>query len=103
MKIGKPADIQATEISLRQGNKAIAPATGSSRAEPVQKTPEVDAVRLSQATKSQLAETTPVNSAKVEEVKAALREGRFQVNAHAVADKMISQAAELLEALSRKN
>lgn len=102
MKIGKPADIQATEVALRHGNKAIAPATGSSRAEPVQKTPEVDAVRLSQAAKSQLAESTPVNSAKVEEVKAALREGRFQVNAHAVADKMISQAAELLEALSRK-
>ena len=37
---------------------------------------------------------------KVEEVKAAIQEGRFHVSAEAVADKMISAAAELIETMA---
>ncbi|MBN9460984.1 MAG: flagellar biosynthesis anti-sigma factor FlgM [Burkholderiales bacterium] len=102
MKIGKPADIQQTDASLRQSNSTAAATARSGGSGTVEKATDADAVRLSQTSKALTADGTPVNAAKVEEVKTALREGRFHVNVHAVADKMISQAAELLETLSRQ-
>lgn len=104
MKIGKPTELQQADALTRAGNGSVGGTSGT-RSEAVEKTPAVDAVRLSQTSRSLAAEGTaeeqPVRAEKVEDVKAAIREGRFQVRAHAVADKMISQAAELLETLSR--
>lgn len=102
MKIGKPAEIQHTDPSLRQSNNPVAAGARPGGTGPVAKSAHAGAVRLSEASKALAGDVTPVNAAKVEEVKAALREGRFQVNAHAVADKMIAQAAELLETLTRR-
>jgi len=105
MKIGKPAEPQQPDALSRAGNAAPAVgAASASRSGAVEKTSPADAVHLSHASRSLAAEISddePVRLRKVEEVKAAIREGRFQVSAHAVADKMISQAAELLETLSR--
>ena len=103
MKIGKPTELQQTDALTRAGHGAGGGVAGT-RSEAVEKTPGVDAVHLSQTSRSLAAERVeeqPVRSEKVEEIKAAIREGRFQVSAHEVADKMISQAAELLETLSR--
>jgi negative regulator of flagellin synthesis FlgM len=105
MRIGKPTELQQTDARTRAGGTGAVGGVAGTRSEPVEKTPGVDAVRLSQTSRSlateRVAEEEPVRSKKVEEIKAAIREGRFQVSAHAVADKMISQAAELLETLSR--
>lgn len=107
MKIGKPAELQQTDALSRAGNSTpagAAGAAGAARPDAVEKTPRADAVHLSHASKNLAAEGAAEELArarKVEDVKAAIREGRFQVNAHEVADKMISQAAELLETLSR--
>jgi len=105
MKIGKPAESQAADALSRTGNAPSNAVAGHSRSTAVDKTAPVDAVHLSPASRNLAAEGAQagqsVRAQKVEDVKAAIREGRFQVNAHAVADKMIAQAAELLEALSR--
>jgi len=105
MKIGKPTEPQAAEALSRAGNAPLHAVAGHSRSTAVEKTPPVDAVHLSPASRNLAAEGAQgeqtVRAQKVEDVKAAIREGRFQVNAHAVADKMIAQAAELLEVLSR--
>lgn len=106
MKIGKPAEVQPND-ALSRPPRAGSPATavGRSADGAVDKASAVDAVRLSPASQSLAAESAgnmPVRSAKVEEVRQAIREGRFEVDAHAVAEKMITQAAELLETLSRK-
>ncbi len=103
MKISKPAEIQLTDALSRTpqaGARAIAGHTADGAVE------KADAVRLSQTSRDLSAENAgenvPVRAAKVEEVKAAIRDGRFHVNAAAVAEKMITQAAELLETLSKK-
>ncbi|ODT38484.1 MAG: flagellar biosynthesis anti-sigma factor FlgM [Lautropia sp. SCN 70-15] len=100
MKIGKLADPE--RIDLLQAAK---PASGE-RSDKVERTQPVDEVSLSSAsrslaTESAGAEADPTRSQKVAEIRQAIREGRFEVNAWAVADRMISEAAELLESLSR--
>lgn len=106
MKIGKPAEVQPNDAPSRTP-RAGPPATAVARSADgaVDKASAVDAVRLSPASQSLAAESTggmPVRPEKVEEVRQAIREGRFEVNAHAVAEKMIAQAAELLETLARR-
>ena len=104
MKIGKPEAQQPEALSRAGHGTPVAGAVGGGRPDAVEKTPPADAVHLSQTSRGLAAEGAndeQLRLRKVEEVKAAIREGRFQVSAHAVADKMISQAAELLETLSR--
>ena len=45
--------------------------------------------------------TESFDSAKVEQIKAAIAEGRFQVNANAVADSLLQTARDLVLAQSR--
>ncbi|RIK97607.1 MAG: flagellar biosynthesis anti-sigma factor FlgM [Burkholderiales bacterium] len=105
MKIGKPTEPQQPDALSRAGHGTpVAGAAAGARSDAVEKTAPADAVHLSPASKSLATEGAAEEQMrlhKVEEVKEAIREGRFQVSAHAVADKMISQAAELLETLSR--
>ncbi len=104
MKIGKPEAQQPDALSRAGHGTPVVGAAAGARSDAVEKTPPADAVHLSQTSRSLAAEGAgdeQLRLCKVEEVKAAIREGRFQVSAHAVADKMISQAAELLETLSR--
>lgn len=104
MKIGKPEAQQPDALSRASHGTPVASTAAGARSDAVEKTPPADAVHLSQTSRSLAAEGADdeqLRLHKVEEVKAAIREGRFQVSAHAVADKMISQAAELLETLSR--
>jgi len=71
----------------------------SNAGEPIAETERVQvsdlASRLSKL-ESQFGES--FDAKKVEEVRSAIAEGRFKVNANAVADKLLSSVAELLHA-----
>ena len=92
MKIGPldpkltPASTQTTE---RRGS---APASSQPSAEPSAK------VELSSATalRADEVEDAAFDKAKVERIANAIREGRFEVDAGAIADKLISNAQEVL-------
>jgi negative regulator of flagellin synthesis FlgM len=49
-----------------------------------------------QAIESSMADTPVVDSARVAEIKQAIADGRFKVNANAVADQLLQTARELL-------
>ncbi|MDW8468016.1 MAG: flagellar biosynthesis anti-sigma factor FlgM [Burkholderiales bacterium] len=53
------------------------------------------AVRLQQI-EAETEASAPFDAARVEEIKAAIREGRFKVNAEVVADRLIQSLKELL-------
>lgn len=96
MKIGQ------FDTSLTSANAAKAerkPSTGDSvgGVEPSAK------VQLSSVSglKAEGAEEASFDAAKVERIANAIREGRFQVDAGAIADKLIANAQELLVRTSR--
>ncbi len=56
-----------------------------------------EAVSLSPLAGSlQSGETPPVNSARIQEIKQAISEGRFQINPEAIADRLIETARDLV-------
>lgn len=65
--------------------------------------PAAEYVRLSplssqlQAIESDLANSGVVDTARVEEIKAAISEGRFKVNPDVVADRLLETVRELIE------
>ncbi|MFZ2267877.1 MAG: flagellar biosynthesis anti-sigma factor FlgM [Azonexus sp.] len=50
----------------------------------------------------QSAEKPPVNSARIQEIKQAISEGRFKVNPEAIADRLIETARDLLNSNSKR-
>lgn len=93
--------ISGTSEPLRPDR--VTPAGGEPRPQPARTEPvaETERVQVSDlaARLSQL-ETqfgkSDFDAKKVEEVRAAISEGRFKVNAEAVADRLLSSVAELL-------
>lgn len=74
------------ETRVRQANEqSAASSTGSTSA----------SIQLSAASLETQGSEAPFNAAHVEEIKQAIREGRFQVNAEAVADKFLQIEREL--------
>lgn len=101
MKIGQTSDTQRTG-ALAGAREGRAPASSA----PVEPVEAADKVELSPATRTLAAGATTagpglVRQEKVEELRRAIQEGRYEVSAHAVADRMISEAAELLETITR--
>lgn len=47
-------------------------------------------------------EAVPVNSARVQEIKQAIAEGRFKINPEAIADRLIESARELVNSKQRE-
>lgn len=47
-------------------------------------------------------EATPVNTARVQEIKQAIAEGRFKINPEAIADRLIESARELVNSNRRE-
>lgn len=95
MKIGsfdsKP--VATTQVSERKG------AAGGAAAKGAQPAAEPSAqVALSPAASllSKVADDPSFDAAKVERIAAAIREGRYEINAEAIADKLIVNAEELL-------
>ncbi len=104
MNISKPVERTQTDAPSRTvtaGVPVTGPSTSGSQSGAVRQIAPVDEVRLSH-TSQNLAGQEPVRMDKVDEVRTALREGRFEVRAHVVADRMISEAAQLLQTLARK-
>ncbi|MCL4184886.1 MAG: flagellar biosynthesis anti-sigma factor FlgM [Burkholderiaceae bacterium] len=105
MKIGKPSEIQqTTDVVLRSGQTpggSRLPGRAGDAGRPA----AADEVRLTRATRTLIGETSDsaemVGAEKIEEVRKAIEEGRFPVNADVVAQRMISEAAQLLETLSQ--
>lgn len=61
-------------------------------------TPAQDAVSLSQVAGSLNTGTNqpPVNTARIQEIKQAISEGRFKINPEAIADRLIESTRDLL-------
>lgn len=61
------------------------------------KTGTQEAVSLSQLAGSlQAGEKPPVNTARIQEIKQAISEGRFKINPEAIADRLIESARDLV-------
>ena len=62
-----------------------------------------EAVSLSQAAGSlQVGERPPVNTARIQEIKQAISEGRFKINPEAIADRLIESARDLLNSSGKR-
>lgn len=65
-------------------------------AKPVAGSASAENVRLSSASTALAAQEPEVNLARVQEIRQAIAEGRFEINASAIADRLISSARELV-------
>lgn len=96
MKLG-PMDLKAlgaTPVSTERKPAASRPAASSSA-------PESAKVELSSSAALRASGDGSFDQAKVDRVAQAIRDGTFQVNAGAIADKLIANAQELLGRVSR--
>lgn len=115
MKIGKNQDPGQADALARA---ALSPRSGAAASQDTAATSPTrkvdgqsrDTVQLSaqslalSSAATAAAETGSVASQqKIAEVRQAIAEGRFNVNAQVVAERMISQAAELLQSLTVRN
>ncbi len=111
MKIDRPSDASpppppsAVDALATRADRGI-PATGIPTTAPSTKdaapAPQADSVQLSAASRSIGAITgtdTDVRTDKVEALRMQIEAGQFHVDAHKVADRMIAEAAELLETI----
>ena len=97
MKIG-PIDPKANAAAATATSSASERKNaGAAGAKPAQAEPSAR-VQLSAASlqASTATNDTSFDQAKVDRISAAIREGRFQVDAGAIADKLIANAQELL-------
>ncbi len=87
MKIDSPISPNAAPLA----NRAVAPRANTTPA------PSTEAVSLSAAAAAlQGGEKPPVNSARIQEIKTAISEGRFKINPEAIADSLIATARDLV-------
>ncbi|MCL4744222.1 MAG: flagellar biosynthesis anti-sigma factor FlgM [Burkholderiaceae bacterium] len=101
MKIGNNIESLQPELVNRATNASRSPAASGKEVAAVEAT---DRVELSGTSRS-LATSAggspdAVRAEKVAEVREAIQQGKFHVSAQAVADKMINEAAELIEAIT---
>lgn len=80
---------------------------GASSSKPVPPVEEIDRVELSPAARLNETESeatgVDVRPEKVTEIRRAIEAGEFRVNPNDIADRMISEAASLLESIARQN
>jgi len=88
-----------------QGKKPVAPAIGHAAAPAADKSPAALAARPEASAKVALSPAAALlvtdsnaefDAEKVARIAQAIRDGKFQVNAEAIADKLIANAKELL-------
>lgn len=104
MMIGKPTDVGTPQAALRTGatpSKRVE--SGASSDERVDGVVPSDSVEVSDTGRALAAGSQAADefrADKVAAVKKALEEGTYQVRAKIVADRMITEAAELLESMA---
>jgi negative regulator of flagellin synthesis FlgM len=104
MKVGQTNEPLQTDLVSRATNGSRTPA--ASQQQQVGAVVATDKVELSQTTLSLNGgglvpgDATDIRPEKVEQVRRAMKEGNFHVSAEVIADKMISQAAELLQTMT---
>lgn len=92
MKIDSSYKPTTAGISPRPATPQAPPAAGMQ-----------EAVNLSQLAGSlQASEKPPVNTARIQEIKQAISEGRFKINPDAIAGRLIDSARELLSNNSQR-
>ena len=98
MKVGNIPELSGPDLPrhLPGASGGVAPD------KPVSEVPDTDRIELSSA--SRLAQTTAqdgeIRAEKVAEVKNAIARGEFKIDVSAVADRMINEAASLVEVIS---
>jgi len=100
MKIGATPEIVKTDQPRPQEGRA-----GASSTAPVSPVEAVDKIELSAAARAaeEQANTPEVRADKVLEIRRAIESGEFRVNPTEIADRMISEAASLLETIARQD
>lgn len=92
MKIENTFKPTTTSVQSRQTPAQAAPAPAAQ-----------EAVSLSQLAGSmQAGEKPPVNSARIQEIKQAISEGRFKINPEAIADRLIESARDLINSSGKQ-
>lgn len=102
MKIGKNIDGSQIDAVNRAANASRTPAAPSAASASVPSVAPADRVELSATSQSLAAAeaaAATVRADKVAAVREAIDNGKFHVNPHAVADRMITAASELLETM----
>jgi negative regulator of flagellin synthesis FlgM len=100
MKVTNSIDSLQTDLTSRVVNGQRSPSAAGEAAD------GTDRVHLSEASLTLKAGASADNDGetirpeKVEEIREAIKKGEFHVSAEAVADKMIAEAAELVEAMT---
>ncbi len=95
MKIGSTLDTFGTaEVAARSPARATGTTTATLTAVPA--TAAVDKVAVSAAAAQMNDHSGDFDSAKVDAIRQAIREGRFTVNPEAIADKLIADATSML-------
>ena len=101
MKIGNNIESLQSDLVNRAANASRSPANAGKEVASVDATDRVElsGTSLSLAAGVQKSSDT-VRAEKVAEVKQAIQQGKFHISAQVVADKMINEAAELIEAIT---
>lgn len=103
MKIGQPSENPiSTSTSSAKGGKSTTASAGVASAQGA--TPAGVAVTVSKMARtlesSQSGDTADVDMAKVNAVRESIQNGTFKVNAEAIADKLLSNAQDMLKGAS---
>ena len=95
MKIGS---FESKPVATTQVNERKGPAGGTSAqgAQPAAEPSTQVALSPAASLLAKAADDPSFDAAKVERIAAAIREGRYQIDAEAIADKLIVNAEELL-------
>jgi negative regulator of flagellin synthesis FlgM len=72
------------------------PPTAQKPAEITSRPPESTKLRGASATSAQGIENPPVNTSRIQEIKAAISQGHFKINPEAIADGLIQTARDLV-------
>ncbi|MDC8784298.1 flagellar biosynthesis anti-sigma factor FlgM [Roseateles koreensis] len=107
MKIANSPDIAATALGTEKsasGTSGRATATGQGAVQGGSKAPQASATIQLSSTATKLlqgvADDGSFDTAKVDRISQAITDGKFTVNAEAVADKLIANAQELMGRMS---
>lgn len=103
MKIGNNIESLSSDLQARAANGSRSPLSSGKNVEGVDGTDRIELSSTSRNLSTGVSgrpESDSVRTEKVAEVRQAIQEGKFHVSAQAVADKMITEAAELIEAIT---